>query len=142
MNIAHSSSIFAKNDFFDILRIWGKSKNLSLNETIESSLSQLGELYKEKMKDTPYLGDDYNRNPIYSIKPETLKTVEICYSLIDPAGNYNNLVYPFRIAIGQYPFFVHYLLHSEENREKRTRFAKEFFDLDFRFSRIVGLLKS
>ena len=96
MNIAHTESIYSKNEFFEILRIWGKSQNLSLKEIIESSLSQLGELYKEKMKDTPYLGDDYNRQPIYSLKSETLKTAEICYSLIDPAGTNPSYLTIFR----------------------------------------------
>lgn len=68
LTISHSDALYPRRQFLSqVSEIFGGG-NTPIREVLRATFEQLETLFNDKVKTTPFLGYDYNKNPIYAME--------------------------------------------------------------------------
>lgn len=86
LTIAHTNELFHERWFLAICKDAYPAADARHKE-LEFLLACRLEGYFEKLRETPFLGHDFEKRPIYSLEPPQLELIRRCYGLIDPQSS-------------------------------------------------------
>lgn len=83
--ISHSQEIFHERWFFSILKD-AYPDNQDRSAEVEHIVESRKDFYLEKLKETPFLGYDFEQKPIYSLNDDQLALITKVYEYMDTEG--------------------------------------------------------
>ena len=86
LNISHNSELFHERWFYSILKDVYPNVAERTSE-LQFILASRLQSTAEKLKETPFMGYDFNEKQIYSLDDDHMKLVNNIYKLLDPESN-------------------------------------------------------